>query len=42
MSRKISKNHSIEKNEKKKFRKTGLPVKPEHPENRETSETFFS
>jgi hypothetical protein len=32
----------IEKRRKKFFlRKTGLPVKPEYPENRETSKTFF-
>ena len=32
----------IKKNEKKNFfRKTGLPIKPEYPENRETSKAFF-
>ena len=32
----------FEKTKKKNSRKTGLPVKPEYSENRETSETFFS
>ncbi len=33
----------FEKNEKNIFfRNTGLSAKPEYPENRETSETFFS
>ena len=31
----------FEKHEKKFFRKTGLPAKPEYPENRESSETIF-
>ena len=32
----------FKKNEKKNFfRKTGLPIKPEYPENRETSKAFF-
>ncbi len=32
----------FEKNAKENFfRKTGLPVKPEYPESRETHETFF-
>ena len=31
-----------EKNEKKIFRKGGLPAKPEYPENRECSVFFFS
>ena len=32
----------FEKKQKKIFRKTGLPAKPEYPENRGTSETFFT
>jgi len=34
--------HGAKKMKKKFFfRKTGLPAKPEYPENHETSETFF-
>jgi hypothetical protein len=32
----------FEKKQKKIFRKTGLLAKPEYPENRGTSETFFT
>jgi len=42
MSKKILRHHGFcEKQKKIFFRKTGLPAKPDYPENCETWETFF-